>query len=86
MRYHHDPQSAPANQSLVALTRFSDLLAERWGSGIGEQPLNFSLEDESCWKLMRKVFPRLADERADAVEQKLLALYEMNQEFIKLFA
>ncbi len=86
MRHHHTPETAPNNQSLVALVRFADLLSERWGSGIGEQPMNFNLEEDESWKVMRKHFPRLAEERADAVEQKLLALYEMNQEFIRLFA
>lgn len=86
MRYHHVPMEATSNQQLVALSRFSDLLSERWGSGINEQPMTFNLEEDDSWKMMRKSFPRLADERADAVEQKLLALYEMNQDFVRMFS
>jgi putative nucleotidyltransferase with HDIG domain len=86
MRYHHVPLGAKSNQQLVALSRFSDLLSERWGSGINEQPMTFNLEDDDSWKMMRKSFPRLADERADAVEQKLLAMYEMNQDFVRMFS
>lgn len=86
MRCHHVPLESKDNQQLVALVRFADLLSERWGSGINEQPMTFTLEEDDSWKLMRRFFPRLVDERADAVEQKLLALYEMNQDFIKMFS
>jgi putative nucleotidyltransferase with HDIG domain len=86
MRYHHEPGAATINPPLVALTRFSDLLCERWNSGVGEQLLNIHLEDDESWQIMRETFPRLSDERADAIEQKLLALYEMNREFVALFA
>lgn len=86
MRCHHQPGTATTNQPLVALTRFSDLLCERWNSGVGEQLLNLNLEDNESWQILCETFPRLSDERADAIEQKLLALYEMNREFITLFA
>ncbi len=86
MRCHHESATATLNRPLVALTRFADLLCERWGSGIGEQKMNFELETDESWTLLRRLFPRMADERADDIEQKLLALYEMNQDFIKLFA
>ncbi len=86
MRYHHQPSQATLSRPLTALTRVADLLCERWGSGIGEQKLNFDLGADESWHQLRTSFPRLADENADAVEQKLLEMYEMNQDFIKLFA
>ena len=81
MRLHHAPQRAELNPELVSVVRFADLLAERWGFGIGEQPEATLFEGDQSFSLLaqheareRTGFEEVADNLAGKYEEQKAAV------------
>jgi putative nucleotidyltransferase with HDIG domain len=62
IRNHHEPIPTGPTAILHAVVRFADLLCETWQRGIGEQPLNFSLENDPNWLFLREREKKLQEE------------------------
>jgi putative nucleotidyltransferase with HDIG domain len=59
MKYHHSPRSAARNPELIATVRFADLLAESWGTGIGERPEAGLFEADESFAMLGEHEPRI---------------------------
>jgi HD-like signal output (HDOD) protein len=84
MRCHHEPQTAARNPGLTALVRFSDLLTEQWGYGVGEQPAGFTIAGDNSLRMLGEIEPRFVQQPIEQISQELFTEFEKNLEFIQM--
>jgi putative nucleotidyltransferase with HDIG domain len=84
MRCHHEPHTAAYNPLLTSLVRFSDLLTEQWGYGVGEQPDGFTIAGNECLRILGETEPRFAQLPIERISQELFTELEKNLEFIQM--
>jgi putative nucleotidyltransferase with HDIG domain len=77
MKCHHSPRSAARNPELVATVRFADLLAESWGTGIGERPEAGLFETDESFAMLGEHEPRI---KAAGLEDVITRLSEKHVE------
>ena len=77
MKCHHTPRSAATNPELNAIVRFADLLAESWGTGIGERPEAKLFEGDESFEMLGEQEPRI---KAQGLEDVIARLSEKHVE------
>ena len=85
MRLHHAPQRAELNPELVAVVRFADLLAERWGFGIGEQPEATLFDGDQSYSLLAQHEARMKEQGFEEVVDNLEGKYEEQKAAVAMF-
>jgi putative nucleotidyltransferase with HDIG domain len=59
MKYHHTPRNSTQCPELCAVVRFADLLAESWGTGIGERTGATAAGAEDVFAMLGNQEPRV---------------------------
>jgi len=85
MRLHHTPQLAELNPELTTVIRFADLLAEHWGSGIGEQDTPSLFDGDESFDLLAKHEPRMHAMGRDQVVSFLADKFVEQKSLVGLF-
>lgn len=85
MRLHHTPHLAELNPELTSVVRFSDLLAEQWGFGIGEQPPATLFEGDQSFTLLSQHEGRMKDQGFEEVVKNLESKYEEQKAAVSMF-
>lgn len=77
LKFHHTPRKATANLELSAVVRFADLLAESWGTGVGERPEAGLFEGDESFAMLGEHEPRM---KAKGLEEVIAHLSEKHVE------
>jgi putative nucleotidyltransferase with HDIG domain len=85
MKYHHTPRSATVNPELTAVIRFADLLAESWGSGIGERQQEKLLEGDESFLILGEQEPRVKAQGLEGVIARLSERHVEQKSLVGMF-
>jgi putative nucleotidyltransferase with HDIG domain len=77
MKCHHAPRTSTMDTELTAVVRFADLIAESWGTGIGECAKLEKLGENESFLMLGEHEPRI---RAQEIDEVLARLSEKHVE------
>lgn len=85
MKNHHSLELISNNKILPSVVRLSDIFAEEWQYGIGEQASSFEIDNEVCWKNLQGAFPNLEGVHSREIGKMIRAQLQSSHDFINLF-
>ena len=85
MQLHHKPQKAELNPELVSVVRLADLLSEKWGFGIREQPEATLFDGDESFVLLSQHEARMKSQGFEEVVNTLAARFEEQKNTVAMF-
>ncbi len=86
IKYHHEPQFAEKNPTLVAAVHLADLLSQIWGMGIIEGVQKVILVDENAWNIIKTARPQITKLDIERFTFELETEFKNASDFISVAA